>query len=66
VHNEGFIRRETFEMNLDRVESVDVSQSIAGRVLGYGDITIVGVGDSQRKIEMIGAPIQFRNHITTR
>jgi uncharacterized membrane protein YdbT with pleckstrin-like domain len=66
VHKEGFIKRETFEMNLDRVESVDVSQSIGGRLLGYGDVTIVGVGDSERTIQMIGSPIQFRNHITTR
>lgn len=66
VHKEGFIQRETFEMNLDRVESVDVSQSIAGRLLGYGDVTIVGVGDSERTIKMIGSPIQFRNHITAR
>ena len=66
VHKEGFIQRETFEMNLDRVESVDVSQSIAGRLLGYGDVTIVGVGDSERTIRMIGSPIQFRNHITAR
>jgi uncharacterized membrane protein YdbT with pleckstrin-like domain len=66
VHKEGFIQRDTFEMNLDRVESVDVSQSIAGRLFGYGDVTIVGVGDSERTIQMIGSPIQFRNHITAR
>jgi len=66
VHKEGFIQREKFEMNLDRVESVDVTQSIVGRLMGYGDVTIVGVGDSQRRIRMIAAPIQFRNHITAR
>ena len=49
-----------------RVESVDVSQSIGGRLMGYGDVTIVGVGDSERTIQMIGSPIQFRNHITAR
>lgn len=66
VHKEGFIQRDTFEMNLDRVESVDVSQSIPGRLLGYGDVTIVGVGDSERRISRIASPIQFRNHITAR
>src|SRR4051812_8657799 len=30
VHKEGFIRRDTFEMNLDRVESIDVEQTILG------------------------------------
>ncbi len=33
VHKEGFIKRRTFEMSLDKVESVDVNQSILGRIL---------------------------------
>src|ERR1700752_2813377 len=32
VHKTGLIRRRTFEMNLDKVESVDVDQSIPGRL----------------------------------
>lgn len=66
VHKEGFIQRRTFEMNLDKVESVDVNQSIAGRLLGYGDVLIRGVGEGDKDIRMIGSPIQFRNHITVR
>jgi uncharacterized membrane protein YdbT with pleckstrin-like domain len=66
VHKEGFIQRETFEMNLDKVESVDVKQSIPARILGYGDVTIVGIGDTEKPIQMITSPIQFRNHITAR
>src|SRR5215213_2695060 len=38
VHKEGFISRETFEMSLDKVESVDVRQSILGRILNYGNV----------------------------
>ncbi len=33
-------------MNMDKVESVDVDQSIMGRLLNYGDITIRGTGES--------------------
>jgi 2-polyprenyl-6-hydroxyphenyl methylase/3-demethylubiquinone-9 3-methyltransferase len=40
VHKTGFIKRRTFEMSLDKVESVDVNQSILGRILNYGDVTI--------------------------
>src|SRR5215467_11255620 len=43
VHKTGFISRKTFEMSLDKVESVDVTQSIAGRIFDYGDVTIMGV-----------------------
>ena len=65
VHKQGFIQRRTFEMNLDKVESVDVDQSIPGRIFGWGDVTIRGVGEGIEKIKMIGAPLEFRNHITT-
>ncbi len=64
VHKEGFIQRRTFEMSLDKVESVDVDQSIPGRIFGWGDVTIRGVGEGKEVIKMIGSPIDFRNHIT--
>lgn len=66
VHKEGFIKRRTFEMSLDKVESVDVSQSIMGRLLNYGDVTILGVGEGRKKIETIASPLAFRNFITAR
>jgi uncharacterized membrane protein YdbT with pleckstrin-like domain len=66
VHKEGFIQRRTFEMNLDKVESVDVNQSIPGRMFGYGDVTIRGVGEGAEPIRTIAAPLQFRNYITAR
>lgn len=66
VHKEGFIKRSTFEISLDKIESVDVNQSIAGRVFGWGDVTVNGVGEGTKTIKMIGAPIEFRNHITAR
>lgn len=66
VHKTGFINRKTFEMSLDKIESVDVNQSIAGRVFGYGDVTIMGVGKSEEKLDMVTSPIAFRNAITAR
>jgi uncharacterized membrane protein YdbT with pleckstrin-like domain len=66
VHKTGFIKRRTFEMALDKVESVDVNQSILGRLLNYGDVTIQGVGEGRENITTIGAPLDFRNHITAR
>ena len=48
VHKTGFIKRRTFEMSLDKVESVDVNQSILGRLMNYGDLTIQGTGEGRR------------------
>ncbi|UPK03858.1 PH domain-containing protein [Bradyrhizobium sp. 170] len=66
VHKTGFIKRQTFEMSLDKVESVDVNQSILGRILNYGDVSIFGVGEGNKTIDTIASPLAFRNAITTR
>lgn len=66
IHKTGFITRKTFEMSLDKVESVDVNQSILGRILNYGDVTILGVGEGKQTIATIASPLAFRNSITAR
>src|SRR5271156_576074 len=66
VHKTGFIKRRTFEMSLDKVESVDVNQSILGRLLNYGNVTVRGVGEGAETINTIASPLDFRNHITAR
>lgn len=66
VHKTGFIKRRTFEIPLDKIESVDVDQSIMGRILNYGNVTIMGVGEGRETISTIAAPLAFRNAITAR
>lgn len=66
VHKEGFISRRTFEMSLDKVESVDVSQSILGRLLDYGDVTVLGIGEGRETMKTIARPLAFRSAITAR
>jgi uncharacterized membrane protein YdbT with pleckstrin-like domain len=66
VHKTGFIQRRTFEMALDKVESVDVNQSILGRILNYGDVTILGVGEGRETISTVASPLAFRSAITTK
>ncbi len=66
VHKEGFISRRTFEMSLDKVESVDVNQSILGRLLDYGNVSVLGVGEGRETMKTIARPLAFRNAITAR
>src|SRR6202453_2130444 len=66
VHKTGFIKRRTFEMSLDKVESVDVNQSILGRLLNYGNVTVRGVGEGAETIRTIASPLAFRSFITAR
>jgi uncharacterized membrane protein YdbT with pleckstrin-like domain len=66
VHKTGFIKRRTFEIALDKIESVDVEQSILGRIFNYGDVTIMGVGEGRQTISTIASPLAFRSAITAR
>lgn len=66
VQKNGFIERRTVEMNMDKVESVDVNQSIMGRIFDYGEVIVRGTGESWEPIRTIGSPLKFRNHITAR
>lgn len=56
----GFISRNTFEMNLSKIESINVNQSILARILGYGTIVIMGTGSMREPFADIKDPLAFR------
>jgi len=64
IYKEGFISRNTVEMHMDKVESVDVDQSIMGRILDFGDVIVKGTGTGFEPLKRIAAPLELRNHIT--
>jgi uncharacterized membrane protein YdbT with pleckstrin-like domain len=64
IYKTGIFRRHTMEMNRSKVETVGVDQSILGRILGYGTVTVRGTGGSFEPVAFIGEPLTFRNHIT--
>lgn len=63
IHKRGFIRRDTAEMNMDKVESVTVGQSLLGRLLGYGTVTVRGTGAGLEGLPYIADPIALRSAI---
>ncbi len=64
IYKTGCIRRDTLEMMMDKVESVDVDQSILGRFLDFVDVTVRGTGAGFEPLLKIAHPIELRNHIT--
>lgn len=56
----GFISRNTFEMNHSKIESINVHQSILGRIWGYGTIIIMGTGSTREPFAAICDPLTFR------
>lgn len=59
----GIIRIDTIQINLDRVESVEIGRTIIGQVLGYADIVVTGTGSRISVIPYIDHPAQIRNDI---
>ena len=64
IFKTGILRRHSMEMNVSKVETVGVNQSILGRILGYGTVIVRGTGGSFEPIPFIGDPLTFRSHIT--
>jgi len=56
----GWLQRRTLEMNLGKVESVNVDQSVLRRLLDYGSITITGAGGTRELFHNIERPLEFR------
>ena len=57
---------DTAEVNMDKIESVDVDQTMMGRILDYGDVTIRGTGTTLEPIREVDRPIALRNEVTAR
>ena len=63
IYKKGFIWRQSAEMNMDKVEAVDVTQSIPGRMFDYGTIHVRGTGTGIEHLYRIAQPLALRNAI---
>jgi len=64
VLKRGLIRRHTIEMNMNKIESVDVDQTLMGRLFNYGNVSIRGTGSSFETLHMIDSPLKLRTTVT--
>jgi uncharacterized membrane protein YdbT with pleckstrin-like domain len=64
IYARGFIQRHSIEVHMDKIESVDVDQSVLGRLFDYGDVTIHGTGTTLEPLRDVDRPIAFRNQVT--
>ncbi|MGC1855116.1 MAG: PH domain-containing protein [Candidatus Aquirickettsiella sp.] len=63
IMKSGFISRYAFENSLDRIEGVEINQSIMGRILDYGSIRIRGVSGTNELFSAVRYPFRFRYKI---
>ena len=61
----GFIRRNTTELKHSKVESLQVKQSLIGRIFDFGTLTIIGSGGTSAPIPYIRDPLSFRSAALT-
>jgi uncharacterized membrane protein YdbT with pleckstrin-like domain len=59
----GLIRRHSLELLLQKVEGIGVDQTLTGRILGYGTITVTGTGGTRESFQRISRPLEFRRQV---
>jgi uncharacterized membrane protein YdbT with pleckstrin-like domain len=59
----GLVRRRTLELLLRQVEAISVDQSLLGRLLGFGSITLTGTGGVREVFHRVREPLELRRRI---
>lgn len=63
VRKIGIVSRNTTELRLASIETVDLRQTFWGRVFGYGDVEITGRGETAMLLDRIAHPIDVKREI---
>ena len=63
IQKTGWIARNTEEISINKIEEVDLKQSIFGRILDYGSISISGTGSGNILLKSIDSPLTFQKHL---
>ncbi|MDR3536358.1 MAG: PH domain-containing protein [Acetobacteraceae bacterium] len=63
IFKRGVISRHTVEMNVGKIETVDVEQGLLARLFDYGTVVIRGTGSGFEPLRGVGEPLAIRNAI---
>lgn len=63
VRKTGIVSRETQELHLASIETIDLHQTTWGRMLGYGDVVLTGRGESSMTFARLAAPLEAKRAI---
>lgn len=59
----GIVSWRTIEMLLNKVESIEVTQGMFGRMMGYGTILFIGTGGTREAFRQMAGPLEFRSQV---
>jgi hypothetical protein len=65
VKKSGLVSIQTEEVSLDKIEEVNIEESILGRVFGFGAIFVHGTGAGNIRVQMVRDPVNLRRQIQT-
>jgi uncharacterized membrane protein YdbT with pleckstrin-like domain len=65
VKKTGLVSIKTEEVSLDKIEEVNVEESILGRVFGFGTVHVHGTGAGKIRVLMVRDPVNLRRQIQT-
>ncbi len=63
VYKRGLVARYVGEMNIDRIEGINVLQGFWGRIFNFGRLMVRGMGVGEVILPPIADPIKFRRAI---
>jgi len=63
VMKTGFIRRNSTDVLLSKMEAFNVNQGIFGRILNYGTLIVGGTGGSKGGFKTVSDPLEFRKRV---
>ena len=63
IFKSGIIGRDTEEMRLSKIETVEIKQGIIGRIFGFGDVIATGTGTSNVVFKYVSNPINVKKEI---
>ena len=59
----GILVRQTIDIPLTKIESIDIRQSILGSLFQYGSLLITGTGGTRQWMGYVAKPLTCRRHI---
>lgn len=63
IVKQGVMSLNTIEMNIDKVESVQVHQDLLGRLFDFGTLIVRGVGAGLEPVRNVAQPLDFHRHV---
>jgi len=61
----GWIKRNTIDYPLNKIENIEVYQGFIGRIFGFGEISVTGTGGTTLNFKGIKNPEGFKQQLNT-